>query len=86
MITITRHHTGFYNVADQYSLGNNEHDGNASTTAYTLPSGYSFDPVCNDIRDPDGCVCAIVQSDDGPQLISLVGKITAQPILVEVTP
>lgn len=74
VVTITRHFSGFRNVADRFRVGEHEGDGNASADRYHLPAGYSVNEGRN-ILDPDGVLCAIVADDDGngPILISLVG-------------
>lgn len=84
-VTITRHYSGFNNVADKFSLGNHEHDGAASVSDYVLPEGYAVDG--EKIFDPANCECEIVPHDSGrPQLVSLVGRITASPVLIEDRP
>lgn len=40
-IIITRHYNGFVNASDTLSIGNHEHEGNATATVYRLPDGYS---------------------------------------------
>lgn len=84
IVTITRHYSDFSNVADKLSVGNNEHDGDASAADYSLPEGYAVDAAYNVIRDRDGYECAIVLHDSNPKLISRGGKITAEPVLMEV--
>ena len=71
-ITITRHYIAS-NVADRFSVGNNEHDGNASIDTYVLPAGYHVDVGC--VRDPNGIECSIVLGPhNGPRLISRIGN------------
>lgn len=72
-IQITRHHSGFANVSDSYSIGNREHEGNAVMTKYRLPEGYGLDD--RGIYDSAGCYCEVVAGHDGaPVLMSLCGK------------
>jgi hypothetical protein len=78
-ITLTRHYSGFRNVADWYSIGNNEEDGNAAAKDYVLPEGYRLDdgptaPSGGVIRDPAGGPCEILSSRNGPLLLHLFGR------------
>lgn len=82
-ITITRHYSDMTNVADSFSLGHNEHDGNAAVAAYTLPEGYVVEAGA--IYDPAGFVCAIVAGDTGkgaPLLVSRAGHCADQVLIV----
>lgn len=58
VITLTRHYSSF---ADRrwYSVGNNEHEGNAAAADYLLPPGYSYDAVAGMIYDDAGNGCVI---------------------------
>lgn len=73
-ILITRHYSGFANVADHYTVGDNEADGNASVSHWRLPAGYvmhAYGFIC----DPAGYRCEIVPhtSTGRPVLMSLAG-------------
>lgn len=80
-VTLTRHYSGFQNVADKYSVGSNEHAGRASVSDWILPDGYEVDDDV--IRDAAGYECAIIPDDDSgrPQLVSKAGPIDATPVL-----
>lgn len=81
IVTITRHHSGFANVEDRYSIGDND-SADTSVGRYVLPHGYTVDDDV--IRDPQGYQCEIVEHDSGrPQLISLAGPVHDRPVLVE---
>lgn len=83
-VTITRHYSGFTNVADKFSLGNREHEGDAAATDYNLPEGYEVDETYNVIRDAAGYECAIALHGSGkPQLISRAGPIGTVTVLTE---
>lgn len=69
-IQITRHYTP-QNVADRFTIGNNEHEGDAAMTEYPLPEGYSVQD--GRIYDPAGIECAIVAGKRGPVLMSRAG-------------
>ena len=72
-ILITRHFSGFANVADHFSVGNNENEGSATLTEYSLPAGYCVAGAT--IYDPAGIECAIVPGDDNrPTLSSRMGN------------
>mgnify|MGYP003403698158 CR=1 FL=1 len=75
-ITITRHHSGFSNVADRYVVGNAEGDGHADLMHVELPRGYAIGQY-DDLIDPAGCQCVIVAArldgKGGPMLMSLTG-------------
>jgi hypothetical protein len=78
-ITLTRHYSGFRNVADWYTIGSNEQDGNAAAKDYVLPEGYHLDdgptaPPGGVIRDPDGDQCEILAGRHAPMLIHLVRR------------
>lgn len=78
-VTLTRHYSGFRNVADKFSVGDNEM-ADSSVSDYLLPDGYEVDGDM--IRDANGYQCAIVPHGSGrPQLISLAGPTQAQPVL-----
>lgn len=84
-ITLTRHYSGFVNVADKWSIGNNETSDSAVYVA-TLPEGYTIGKTGimdeDIIFDPMGHGCQIVHHTSGnPQLISVSGPIKAQPVL-----
>lgn len=78
-ITVTRHFSGFTNVADRFELGDHEHRGNASASEYYLPDGYS--DGASAIYDPLGIRCEIVADEEGrPTLTSLTGRWTDTPL------
>ena len=79
-VTLTRHYSGFRNVADSFSVGNNE-DASTSVASYELPAGYSIDGDV--VRDSAGYECAIYpdRRTGRPQIYSLAGPISASPIL-----
>lgn len=82
-VTLTRHYSGFTNIADTYSIGDHERDGKASTRVYELPPGYTHDDEANVIRDPRGFQCAIVPHSCGrPQVVSLAGPVKTSPVLI----
>lgn len=56
-ILITRHYSGFTNVADTLQVGNFEFEENAAATEYTLPEGYRVKD--GDLYDCDGILCAL---------------------------
>lgn len=75
IITITRHYIAS-NVDDRFSIGDNEHDGNAAAAKYLLPAGYSFDAADRVIRDKDGVECGVfLGPHNGPRLMSLAGRV-----------
>lgn len=80
-IIITRHYSGFVNVADSYQIGDYEADGHADVTEYHLPTGYSVQDGF--IYDPMGWQCEVLHGEHGgPALYSRNG---ASPLkLVEV--
>jgi hypothetical protein len=68
-IIITRHYSGFTNVADTYQVGDHEADGNADVTAYDLPTGYSVQDGL--VYDHAGWQCEVLHGDHGgPALYS----------------
>lgn len=71
IVTVTRHFSGFQNVADTFSIGNNEQDGSAAASEYSLPVGYSVSE--GRIYDNFGIECMITASARGPVLISRAG-------------
>ena len=79
-IVLTRHYSGFRNVADYFSVGNNE-AASTSVARYDLPAGYSIDGDV--VRDSAGYECAIYpdRTTGRPQIYSLAGPISASPIL-----
>lgn len=60
-ITVTRHYSGVANRADTFSIGDREHEGNAAATKYLIPESYTLDKETNELVDPDGFVCRIVE-------------------------
>lgn len=71
-ILVTRHFSGFANRADSFSIGDNEHEGNAACTRYTLPAGYSL--ADGAIYDASGFAARIYPGEAGePVLVSLAG-------------
>lgn len=71
-ILVTRHYSGFANIADRFSLGNHEHEGNASLASYELPAGYVLqDGVIYDTADIQ---CEIIDVDGAPVVMSLAGR------------
>ena len=83
-ITVTRHFSGFADVADSFELGNAEHEGSTELGRYLLPDGYTLDSVYGVVRDAAGYQCGIYADNAGhPTLISLAGPNTATPRLVE---
>lgn len=84
IVTITRHYSGFSNVADWFQVGNYEHEGNASVSDYRLPDGYRIEDRSGSIIDPAGVLCSVELHSSGlPQVISLAGPITESPVLVK---
>lgn len=70
-VIITRHYNGFTNVADTFSLGNHEVEGNAAASLYRLPVGYS---VTNGyIYDSSDIECAITGEAGRVVLVSRAG-------------
>lgn len=75
-VIITRHYSGFRNVADTCSLGNQERDGNAVAEAYSLPAGYS---VSNGkIYDSNDIECLICIERNRVMLVSAAGNYADQ--------
>lgn len=73
-VQITRHFSGFTNVADKFSVGNFEAEGSAAFSTYKLPAGYTVQD--GKIYDPSGIEC-LVTAEDGPiTLVSFAGKHT----------
>ncbi|MFG1454460.1 hypothetical protein V5F44_19730 [Xanthobacter sp. V2C-8] len=71
-ITVTRMYSGFSNVADSFSLGNMEHEGNAAASSYDLPDGYTVDGGV--LYDPMGYACEIIAGHGGSlTLVSRAG-------------
>lgn len=79
-LLVTRHFSGFVNVDDRFSVGDNEHEGDAATSKYRLPDGYTLHGET--IRDPEGYECGIfLGSHDGPVLMSMAGPVADAPLL-----
>lgn len=71
-IIITRHYSGVVNAADSFEIGNTEHEGNAATSVYRLPEGYTLHQ--GRVYDTSDYACEIHPGDDGqPWLYSLAG-------------
>lgn len=73
-VTITQHHSGFWNVPDRYSVGA-AGDVDQSSADYILPDGYTVEDGA--IRDPDGHLCELVGTGrygkGAPKLTSFLG-------------
>lgn len=70
-VLITRHYSGFGNVEDTFSLGNSEHEGNASLSRYDLPAGYTV--KSDRIFDTADIECAICAAGNKVMLVSRAG-------------
>lgn len=78
-VIITRHYSGFINVADSFEIGNTEHENNSATGVYRLPAGYTMHD--GRIYDTSDYACEIHPGDDGkPRLYSLAGPCRDQPL------
>lgn len=71
-IYVTRHYSGMQNREDRLSLGNYEHEGNASLFRTRLPPGYTVRG--GEAIDPRGYACVLVLDEAGrPVIRSLTG-------------
>lgn len=78
-VIITRHYSGFVNVADSFEIGNTEHEGSAATGVYRLPEGYTLH--LGRIYDTSNYACEIHPGDDDrPRLYSLAGPCPDMPL------
>lgn len=71
-VQITRHFSGFTNVADKFSVGNHEAEGSATLSIYKLPAGYTVSD--GKIYDPSGIECLITAENGHVTLVSYAGK------------